>query len=72
MPTVLGFNRSNPIISGGNLVKKGENFSVGFVFDVMIHPIGNGFNIDLFQVELENVTSNISSLGLLVMKVFVV
>ena len=64
-----GFNQINtPIISGGNLdlvEEEGENFSVGFVFDVIdTSTLVMDLTLDLFQVELENVTSNISSAGL--------
>jgi outer membrane receptor protein involved in Fe transport len=64
-----GFNQINtPIISGGNLdlvEEEGENFSVGFVFDVIdTSTLVMDLTFDLFQVELENVTSNISSAGL--------
>mgnify|MGYP005655071599 FL=1 len=60
-----GFNQINtPIISGGNLdlvEEEGENFSVGFVFDVIdTSTLVMDLTFDLFQVELENVTSNLS------------
>ena len=65
-----GYNQINtPILSKGNLdlvEEEGENYSFGIVYDIIS---SSGFNwdmsLDLFEIELENVTSNTSFTGIL-------